>query len=90
MRLGIMGKVKNEITVNGTTYIRMYDDKGEFNNENAKMVLNSSDIEESIEELQEYDLMEVIKYKGVKYYRTLEPQSKDTTPKKMPFNVLNI
>lgn len=90
MRLGIMGKVKNEITVNGTTYMRMYDDKGEFNNENAKMVLNSSDIEESIEELQEYGLMEVIKYKGVKYYRTLEPQSKDTTPKKMPFNVLNV
>lgn len=85
-----MGKVKNEITVNGTTYMRMYDDKGEFNNENAKMVLNSSEIEESIEELQEYDLMEVIKYKGVKYYRTLEPQSKDTTPKKMPFNVLNV
>lgn len=90
MRLGIMGKVKNEITVNGTTYMRMYDDKGEFNNENAKMVLNSSDIEASIEELQEYGLMEVIKYKGVKYYRTLEPQSKDTTPKKMPFNVLNV
>lgn len=85
-----MGKVKNEITVNGTTYMRMYDDKGEFNNENAKMVLNSSDIEASIEELQEYGLMEVIKYKGVKYYRTLEPQSKDTTPKKMPFNVLNV
>ncbi|MEB8123166.1 hypothetical protein ACF0HT_14275 (plasmid) [Staphylococcus xylosus] len=85
-----MGKVKNEITVNGTTYMRMYDDKGEFNNENAKMVLNSSEIEESIKELQEYDLMEVIKYKGVKYYRTLEPQSKDTTPKKMPFNVLNV
>ena len=90
MRLGIMGKVKNEITVNGTTYMRMYDDKGEFNNENAKMALNSSDIEESIKELQEYGLMEVIKYKGVKYYRTLEPQSKDTTPKKMPFNVLNV
>lgn len=90
MRLGVMGKVKNEITLNGTTYMRMYDDKGEFNNENAKMVLNSSEIEESIEELQEYDLMEVIKYKGVKYYRTLEPQSKDTTPKKMPFNVLNV
>lgn len=85
-----MGKVKNEITVNGTTYMRMYDDKGEFNNENAKMALNSSDIEESIKELQEYGLMEVIKYKGVKYYRTLEPQSKDTTPKKMPFNVLNV
>ena len=47
-------------------------------------------IEEAIEELQEYGLMEVIKYKGIKYYRTLEPQSKDTTPKKMPFNVLNI
>lgn len=85
-----MGKVKNEITLNGTTYMRMYDDKGEFNNENAKMALNSSDIEESIKELQEYGLMEVIKYKGVKYYRTLEPQSKDTTPKKMPFNVLNV
>ena len=90
MRLGVMGKVKNEITLNGTTYMRMYDDKGEFNNENAKMVLNSSEIEESIEELQEYGLMEVIKYKGLKYYRTLEPQSKDTTPKKMPFNVLNV
>ena len=90
MRLGIMGKVKNEITVNGTTYMRMYDDKGEFNNEEAKQLLSGSDIEESIKELQEYGLMEVIKYKGVKYYRTLEPQSKDTTPKKMPFNVLNV
>lgn len=79
-----MGKIKNEITINGITYVRMYDDKGEFNNDKVKALLSGKDIEEGIEELQQANLMEVIENKGVKYYRPLEPK-----PKSVPFNVLN-
>lgn len=86
-----MGKVKNEITVNGTTYLRMYDDKGVFNSEEAKRLLSGSDIEESLKSLEEHGLIEIIKYKGVKYYRVLEPAPKNepVKPKKAPFNVWN-
>lgn len=79
-----MGKTKNEITVKGITYYRMYDDKGEFNDNEVKALLSGKDIEEAIEELQQANLMEVIENKGMKYYRVLEPK-----PKSVPFNVLN-
>lgn len=78
-----MAKHKNEITVNGNTYLRMYDNKGEFNDASVKALLSGKDIEESIAELQAVGLMEVIENRGEKYYRVLEPKNN-------PFNVLNI
>lgn len=79
-----MGQIKNEITVNGIKYFRLYDENGELLNDKVRAVLNGKDIEKAIEELQQFDLMKVIENKGVKYYRMLEPETKS-----VPFNVLN-
>lgn len=80
-----MGRNKNTRTINGITYERMYDKNGELTNEEVKALLSGKDIEKAIEELQQFDLMEVIEIKGVKYYRTLDPK-----PKNIPLNVLNL
>jgi len=65
-----MSKKDETVTVLGKKYIRLYDNKGKTKDE---FNMFGIDIEESIEELQQAGLVEVVKVKGVKYYRTLPP-----------------
>lgn len=65
-----MSKKDETVTVLGKKYIRLYDKNGKPKDEFNKFGI---DIEESIEELQQAGLVEVVSVKGVKYYRTLPP-----------------
>lgn len=79
-----MAKQPRHIRVKGNDYLRLYDDKGDYSKDFDIPFMSRKDIEESIKELEEVDLMEVIVRDGVKYFRMLEPKTKD-----VPFNVLN-
>lgn len=61
----------DSVTVLGKEYLRLYDKNGELKQKCDKYDI---DIEESIEELERYGLVEVMKVKGIKYYRALPPK----------------
>lgn len=61
----------DSITVLGKEYIRLYDRKGKLKKELDVYGINA---EESIKELEKFGLVDVVKVKGIKYYRTLPPK----------------
>lgn len=77
-----MSKAKKVIIKNGKEYLLLSKTKEDFK------LLNMSD-EESIDtlnNLEEAGLLEIIEHKGHKYFRTIEPE--ESFINQQPFNVL--
>lgn len=64
---------KEYIVVEGEMYQRLYDEHGNLPSQLTMAGFNKESLEEAMEDLKAHGLMEVIEYKGVEYYRTLEP-----------------
>ncbi|RIM32756.1 hypothetical protein BUY35_00265 [Staphylococcus cohnii] len=64
---------KELIVVEGEAYQRLYDEHGNLPSQLTMAGFNKESLEEAMEELKAHGLMEVIEYKGIEYYRTLEP-----------------
>lgn len=62
----------DSVKVLGKEYLKLYDENGDLQEKCDKYGI---DIEESIEELKSYGLVETVKVKGIKYYRALPPKS---------------
>ena len=66
-------KYSETIVIEGKTYMRMYDEDGGIPEYLSSLNLSEDGIEEVVEELKEFGLMEVIEHNGVEYCRLLEP-----------------
>ncbi|MDK7284475.1 hypothetical protein [Staphylococcus pettenkoferi] len=64
---------KEHIEVEGEVYHRLYDEHEKLPSQLAMAGFDKESLEKAKEELKSYGLMEVIEYKGVEYYRMLEP-----------------
>ena len=64
---------KQLIVVEGEEYQRLYDEHGNVPSQLAMAGFDKESLEKAKEDLKAHGLMEVIEYKGVEYYRTLEP-----------------
>ena len=64
---------KEHIVVEGEAYQRLYDEKGNLPSQLTMAGFDKESAEKAMEDLKAHGLMEVIEYKGVEYYRTLEP-----------------
>ncbi|PTK45057.1 hypothetical protein BUZ69_11875 [Staphylococcus saprophyticus] len=64
---------KELIVVEGEAYQRLYDEHGNLPSQLTMAGFNKESLEEAMEELKAHGLIEVIEYKGIEYYRTLEP-----------------
>lgn len=66
-------KHSETIVIEGKTYMRMYDEDGGIPEYLSALDIDKDGIEEAVEELKEFGLMEVIEHNGVEYCRPLEP-----------------
>lgn len=82
-----MAKSEKNITVNGKLYERLYDENGNVAEDMAMLTTSIAEQEKVVKEMEQAGLMEIIKRKGIKYYRTLEPEEPKSPS--VPFNVLN-
>lgn len=64
---------KELIVVEGEAYQRLYDEHGNVPSQLVMAGFDKESLEKAKEDLKAHGLMEVIEYKGIEYYRTLEP-----------------